>query len=58
MSGLPSWLWLDADRIVAEGLADARRGKPVSVPSKRYKAIVGLVRLIPRPAVRKAMARR
>ena len=58
MSGTPSWMWLEADQVVAEGLADARRGKPVSVPSKRYKAIVQLVRLVPRPALRKAMARR
>jgi short-subunit dehydrogenase len=58
MTGMPTWLWLNADQVVAEGLADARKGKPISVPSKRYKAIVQLVRFVPRPAVRRAMVRR
>ncbi len=57
-SGTPSFLWLDADRVVADGLADARRGKVVSVPSKRYRAIVTLVKLLPRPLVARVMARR
>ncbi|MEO6703477.1 MAG: SDR family NAD(P)-dependent oxidoreductase [Jatrophihabitantaceae bacterium] len=58
MSNTPSLLWLNADRVVAEGLADARAGKVVSVPSKRYRAIVRLVKLLPRPLVAKAMAKR
>jgi hypothetical protein len=58
MSGTPSFLWLDADRVVAEGLADARRGDRISVPSRRYKAILLLVKLLPRPLVAKVMARR
>jgi short-subunit dehydrogenase len=57
MSQVPSWLWLDADRVVAEGLADIRAGKPVSIPSRRYRAIVLLTRLMPRPALRKVLAR-
>jgi len=43
---------------VADGLADARAGKVISVPSKRYRAIVTLVKLLPRPLVARAMARR
>ncbi len=35
----PSWAWLAAERVVREGLADNVRGKAVSVPSKRYKAV-------------------
>ncbi len=58
MSDLPSWAWLDADRVVAEGLADARAGKPVSVPSVRYKTAVHLSRLLPRPLLRRVMSRR
>ena len=58
MSGTPSFLWLDADRVVADGLADARAGKVISVPSKRYRAIVTLVRLLPRPLVARLMAGR
>lgn len=58
MSSTPSWMWLDADRVVADGLADARAGKVVSVPSRRYRAILVLVKLLPRSAVRRAVARR
>jgi len=58
MSGTPSWMWLDADRVVAEGLADARSGVVISVPGKRYKALLVLVKLLPRSVVRKVMARR
>lgn len=57
MSGTPSWMWLDADRVVAEGLADARAGAVVSVPSKRYKALLILVKVLPRSAVRWVLAR-
>ncbi|AJT42463.1 SDR family NAD(P)-dependent oxidoreductase [Psychromicrobium lacuslunae] len=38
-SGIPNWMWLNPDRVVREGLADAAAGKSVSVPSKRYKAL-------------------
>jgi short-subunit dehydrogenase len=58
MSDTPSFLWLDADRVVADGLADVRAGKVISVPSKRYRVIVTLVKLLPRPLVAKALARR
>jgi short-subunit dehydrogenase len=57
MSGIPSLLWLDADRVVREALADLRRGKTVSIPSRRYKAIVSVSRLIPRGAMER-LARR
>jgi short-subunit dehydrogenase len=57
-SHLPSWMWLNVDRVVADGLADVRAGKPVSIPTRRYKAIVQLVRFVPRPLLRRAMARR
>lgn len=58
MSGIPSFMWLNADRVVADGLADARAGKVISVPSKRYRAIVTVVRLLPRPLVARVLARR
>lgn len=45
--GVPSFMWLDARDVVREGLRDAARGKAVSVPSLRYKAIVALARLLP-----------
>ncbi len=57
MSRVPNWMWLDADAVVAQGLADARRGKPVSVPDLRYRTMVGLVRYTPRPLLRQVMRR-
>ena len=43
----PGFLWLDADRVVREALTDLDRGRSVSVPSKRYKAITAVVRFVP-----------
>ncbi|NYJ00497.1 hypothetical protein HNR19_001195 [Nocardioides thalensis] len=43
----PRLLWLEPDRLVRDALADFDKGKPLSVPSKRYKAIVGATRVIP-----------
>lgn len=43
----PSWMWLEADRLVADALADLDKGKRLSVPSKRYKAITSVVRYTP-----------
>ncbi|MBP2674218.1 MAG: short-chain dehydrogenase [Deltaproteobacteria bacterium] len=58
VSYLPGWAWLDADQVVAECLADARRGRAVSVPSLRYKALTFLVRHIPLRLLKAASARR
>ena len=48
MSGVPEFLWLDADRLVASALRDYRRGRSLSVPGLPYKAVLGLNRLVPR----------
>jgi uncharacterized protein len=48
MSGVPEFLWLDADRLVAVALRDFRRGRSLSVPGLPYKAVLGLNRLVPR----------
>lgn len=45
--GVPDWMWLHAPRVVSESLRDAARGKPVSIPSLRYKALVALTRFLP-----------
>lgn len=47
--GVPSAMWLDAEQVVREGLRDAAAGKAVSIPSLRYKVLIGAVRLLPAP---------
>jgi short-subunit dehydrogenase len=43
----PSWSWLPVERVVADGLADLDAGKRLSVPSRRYKLVTGLLRYLP-----------
>lgn len=50
-SSIPGVLWLDADRLVEECLGDVARGRPVSVPSKRWKLIAAVLRATPRGVV-------
>jgi short-subunit dehydrogenase len=44
---VPRPLWLDPGRVVDEALADFDAGKPMSVPSKRYKVIAMASRHLP-----------
>ncbi|MEV7421281.1 MULTISPECIES: SDR family NAD(P)-dependent oxidoreductase [unclassified Streptomyces] len=48
VDNVPDWMWLDADKLVTAALADLARGKTVSVPDPRYKALMGAVKLAPR----------
>ncbi|MEU3503122.1 SDR family oxidoreductase [Streptomyces hundungensis] len=45
---IPGWMWLDADKLVAAALTDLARGKSLSIPDPRYKALMGAVKLAPR----------
>ena len=54
MSKLPAPLWLDADRLVRDALADLDRGRVVSVPGPAYKALVGALKVLPRSLARRA----
>lgn len=50
MASLPSFMWLSANDVVRAGLADAERGRTLSVPDWRYKTVVAATRLLPRGA--------
>ncbi|MGW8949900.1 SDR family NAD(P)-dependent oxidoreductase [Streptomyces sp. NPDC055709] len=45
---IPGWMWLDADKLVSSALADLARGRTLSIPDPRYKALMGVVKLAPR----------
>src|SRR6478752_2431495 len=55
--GVADWMWLDARAVVAESLRDIARGKSVSVPSLRYRAIVAVTRVVPARVLSRAGAR-
>ncbi|MDO5698929.1 MAG: SDR family oxidoreductase [Dermatophilus congolensis] len=57
MSSLPALAWLDAPEVVRQGLADARRGRVISVPSKRYAALSTAIDVLPRSVVRAVIGR-
>jgi short-subunit dehydrogenase len=52
ISSIPSALWLDADRLVADALEDAADGKVISIPSKRYKVLMTICEHLPHRALR------
>ncbi|GII98554.1 hypothetical protein CLV28_0879 [Sediminihabitans luteus] len=52
VDGYPEIAWLSADAVVARALADVRRGVVISTPSLRYTLASGLLRALPRRAVR------
>ena len=43
----PAFMWLDADDLVAEALRDFDKGRSLSVPSRRYKAVTTVARYTP-----------
>lgn len=51
-TALPDVAWLNSDAVVAAALADVRRGVVISTPSLRYRLAAGVVRAMPRSAVR------
>ncbi|WP_338089175.1 hypothetical protein [Phycicoccus endophyticus] len=53
LAGVPRSLWLDADEVARQGLADAAAGRVVSVPGVQWRALSLLVRALPRPALRR-----
>jgi short-subunit dehydrogenase len=57
MTGVPDWMWTEADDVVRHALRALRRGKAVCVAGRQYKAIVNVARHAPRVVVRRAAAR-
>ncbi|MGX7823911.1 SDR family NAD(P)-dependent oxidoreductase [Actinokineospora sp. 24-640] len=57
MAGLPEFLWLQADRVVADCLDDLVHGRSRSIPGPQYKALVSLAKLLPL-GVQRALERR
>lgn len=57
ISGVPGWMWLDADRLVADALTDLDKGRTLSIPSKRYKLLTALAQHAPRSVVAQAAKR-
>ena len=53
MKGLPSFMWLDADRLVAKAWSDALKGRVISVPGWQYKVLTFVIGIAPRSLVRR-----
>ena len=53
MSGLPKFMWLEADRVVSESWRAALAGKVICIPGWQYKILSTIARFGPRPLVRK-----
>ena len=48
VAGVPSFLWLRAEYVVRQSLRAALRGKAVTIPSLRYKALVAIAQVLPK----------
>lgn len=57
ISGVPRWMWLKPDYVVAQSLKDLRRDKALSIPSMRYKVLAMLAQYMPKSVVTR-MAKR
>lgn len=53
-SKIPGVMWLEADALVAQCLRDVAAGRVISIPSRRYQALILAARVAPRSLVRRA----
>ena len=53
MKGLPAFMWLNSDKLVATAWKDAIAGKAVSIPGWQYQLLTFVVHTTPRALVRK-----
>ena len=56
-TGIPDFLWLDADALVTGALRDLSHHKAVSMPGWKYRALVGLGKILPLSLATKLSAR-
>jgi short-subunit dehydrogenase len=54
VSNAPRWMWIDVDQVVDACLRDLGRGKAVCIPTRRYKTLVVVGRLLPASLVARA----
>ncbi len=57
MSGLPNFLWLDADGVAAAGIDACESGKALSIPGLVYKGVYRLTEVVPRSLKRAIVSR-
>lgn len=53
MKGLPNFMWLDSDKLVAKSWNDALKGEAVSIPGWQYQLLVFVIQALPRSIIRK-----
>ena len=53
MNGLPKFMWLNADVLVAKAWSDAQKGAAISIPGWQYAVLSYFLRFGPRPLIRK-----
>jgi short-subunit dehydrogenase len=53
MKGLPAFLWLNSDTLVAKAWSDALKGKAISIPGWQYQLLHFVIQALPRSIVRK-----
>jgi len=51
-SSIPSALWIDVEPLVAAALRDVDRGRVMSIPTVRYRALTWFARHLPRRTIR------
>ena len=54
MTGLPNFMWLSSDQVVAKSWKYVKAGKAICIPGWQYLILTTIARIMPRPIVRNA----
>jgi short-subunit dehydrogenase len=54
MTGLPNFMWLSSDQVVAKSWKYVKAGKAICIPGWQYLILTTIARIAPRPIVRNA----